>query len=110
MGQQTRLMANRATVLSLLKKAREDLARANRRLTRAEDILVALGEAKAKVKTARELAEANPTPGARRLPAPIRRAVESAVKSLEKAETRIRSTPVTAEERLLRVADKRRTK
>ena len=104
MSQETRLVSNRAQVLSLVKKAREDLARANRRLTRAEDILGALGEARTKLKTARALAEAKPTPRARRLPARIRRAVESALKALERAEGRIRSTPVTAEERLLKQA------
>jgi hypothetical protein len=107
MAQENRLYANRKVILDYLCKARAELARANRRLAKAEDALAALQEARVKVKAAGRLATSKPTPRSRRQPAAIRQALDRADKALAKEELRIKEVAVTKLERLQKVAQKR---
>lgn len=102
MAQQTRLRANRIHVADLIAQARKDLERAIKRLSTVEELLVAVGEATKKAKTASDLAKAKPS-GYKALPATIRRKANRALSTLEKLAEDIRHQPLDKEERALLV-------
>jgi hypothetical protein len=104
MSQENRLFANRKAILDYIQKAREELARVDRRLAKVEDALAALKEARVKVKAAKSLASAKPTPRSRWQPSPILKALDRADNALAREELKIRQVPVTKLEKLQKVA------
>lgn len=104
MSQEMRQKGNRDACAAMVRQAHQLLIKASQD---TQDLLSRIGQAQKLIEEAQKLADAQPVPGSRKQPAPVRAKLARAAAVLQKLEADIRAVPVTGLEKAVATKQRR---